>query len=346
MSARSSALRRVLVAGAVVALSTVFIAPMAGSSENSSSLDPPGVDVPGRQAEKVSGEATGCHSEIELDLFNVVDNDPQSVGVAAKASAAVSDLPKEFGQLGYLGDLLNEVQATLDGPDVSAAADANEVFHAEAGPVPTVKLPWQGGGPVKDSENDCTLDLFGFPIQLASDLNVESQGAIGPAGYAHTESESDNNIGLIYETGKISTECLATLADIEAKTDIADGQYLDVVNQGGGNVAFNVKDIPEHPKKNDELVDFSDSFDTSENGESGEFINFEFSLTANEQQEGDKAVTVTGLHSELKIEIFDDNQLEARLTVDGIRDQSHCDIHPIGTATPAEVVVVEPKFTG
>ena len=71
MSRLSRAARRLVVIGAVAALGAVLVAPPAASGENgndSSSLDPPGVDVPGWEAEKVSGEAVGCHSEIELDL--------------------------------------------------------------------------------------------------------------------------------------------------------------------------------------------------------------------------------------------------------------------------------------
>jgi len=348
MSARSSALRRVLVAGAVVAFSTVLLAPMAASGESSSSnsLDPPGVDVPGWEAAKVSGEATGCHSEIEADLnLNVLDTAAGSVSASSATQDAFKtvleqlQIPKDAP--GYLPQLFTEAQSQVAKAeaDVNAAqADPNEIFHEEAGPVPTVKLPWQGGGPVSESEDDCTLDLFGFiPITLATDLKVETQGAIGPAGYSHTESESSDNLGLIYAADKVDTECLATLKDIEAKTDVSDGQFFDVNS-------FTVKDIPEHPKKNDELTGIEFNIPGFFGG--GTNLHFEFSLNANEQSEDDNSVTVTGLHSELVLEITVGGQTFFKLSVDGIRDQSHCDIDPVAVVQPVQPVVAEPKFTG
>ena len=76
-------------------------------------------------------------------------------------------------------------------------------------------------------------------------------------------------------------------------------------------------------------------------------MNFEFSLTANEQDESDKR-SRDGLHSELLLEIAFNGEPFLELTDRRHPDQSHCDIHPIptGTVTPADVVVVEPKFTG
>jgi hypothetical protein len=334
-----------MVIGAVAALGVVLVAPPASSGENGNgnkSLDPPGVDVPGWEAEKVSGEAVGCHSEIELDLDLSVFEDAGSGATTTDASTAVTNLLSglNVGDRGWLNQLLPEVQQRLDASlaEVDAADEDGEesLFHEEAGPVPTVKLPWQGGGPVVEEEDDCTMSLFGFiHIPLATDLRVESEGLIGPAGYAHTESESHDNLGLVYVADKVDTECLATLEDIDAKTSIEDGEYFDLDD-------FEVKDIPEDPDENEELTDveFQDS--------DGPFsLNFEFSLTANEQEETDKAVDVTGLHSELLLEIAFNGQNFLVLTIDGIRDWSHCDIHPIQThVTPADVVVVEPKFTG
>jgi hypothetical protein len=212
------------------------------------------------------------------------------------------------------------------------------------GPLPEVEIPWQGGGPVKDEEEECTLDLFGLiPIPLATDLAVESEGLIGPAGYAHTESESHDNLGLIYFADKIDSECLATLEDIDAKTDIEDGEYLFISDDFS---TIEVRDLPEHPEENEELVNI-DFSDPTLFGIAG--LDVEFELTANEQEETDKAVDVTAIHSEFLISITVGGAPFITLTVEGFRDKSHCDIHPIqtGAVTPAaEVVVVEPKFTG
>jgi hypothetical protein len=338
MSVRSSVLRRVLVAGAVVALSTVFIAPLAGSSENDSSLDPVGVDVPGLQAAKVSGEAVGCHSEIELNInFNSPFFESLSVGtaadLAAQTNAEIAKIPT--GDVGALGQVLQGVQSQVTQQVGLKAADEegeDALFHQEAGPVPTVKLPWQGGGPVTESEGDCTLDLFGFiHIPLATDLKVETEGAIGVAGYSHTEADSSDDLGLLYEADSADSECLATLADIEAKTDISDGRYIDLDS-------LTVKDIPEHPKKNDELTGFEF------NDTAGPFgLHFEVSLNANEQDEETNAVTVTALTEELQLKITYLGQPLLDFTIDGLRSQSHCDIDP--QAVPA-AITVEPKFTG
>ncbi len=349
MAFRPRALRRVLVVGAVVALSTVFLAPMAASgetsssSDTSSSLDPPGVDVPGWQAAKVSGEATGCHSEVELNV------NPLLLQPTADAAANAADVSEASTQIGSLSAALKalpggapELTALLDKlstqlTSVNSAESEGEdaLIHAEAGPVPTVELPWQGGGPVTEEEGDCTLDLFSvIHIPLAKDLKVESEGAIGAAGYSHTEATSQDNFGLIYVADEVDTECLATLADIEAKTEIKDGQYIDIQNNGGVFSA-SLKDIPEHPDKNDELTDFQF---TSPAGT----LSIELSLTANAQDEGDKHVTVTGLVSEFKLTFRSRSGVVlATLTADGIRDQSHCDIDPQPTA-----ITVEPKFTG
>ncbi len=354
MAFRPRALRRVLVGGAVVALSTVFLAPLATASDSSSSLDPPGVDVPGWEAAKVSGEATGCHSEIEANVTLTLA--PNVEGATAGSQDATSALAQAGITLppntpGYLKDLLDGLTqkvAEVNAQDTEGDNDA--LFHAEAGPVPTVELPWQGGGPVSEDEGDCTLDLFSvIHIPLATDLKVETQGAIGPAGYAHTESESSDNQSLLYGgNDKISTECLATLKDIEATTDIEGGQYLDLVSTIPGDpsgIQASLKDLPEHPKKNDKLVDFE--FHYVPQTPPTPVIDIEYSLTANEQKDGDKAVTVTGLHSELSIHLVLDGPGPTLATIDisadGIRDQSHCDIHPVAVAQP---VVVEPKFTG
>jgi hypothetical protein len=363
MSRLSRAARRIVVIGAVMALAAVLIAPSAGSSENgNSNLDPPGVDVPGWEAEKVSGEATGCHSEIEADITleaPIID----SIS-AADASAVSSALDPVLAQIppgaGFLTDLINGLQSQVNAgaSEVSASQVLFEAtFHEEAGPVPEVEIPWQGGGPVVEEEDDCTLSLFGFiHIPLARDLRVESEGLIGPAGYAHSESESHDNLGLIYfDNEKIDTECLATLEDIDAKTDIDGGRFVDLVNLGGGQVDAIVKDLPEDPDENEELVDFEFQ---SGSLQDLPLIDIGLSLTANEQEETDKSVTVTGLHSELEVHLVLNGPLEGRdlltidLTAEGIRDESHCDIHPVQVATPpaeaaaAAVVVVEPKFTG
>jgi hypothetical protein len=353
----------VFVCGAVTALAAVLMAPSAGAGDNGNghkSLDPPGVDIPGWEAEKVSGEAVGCHSEIEADVTIIpILNGAEATEGSQSATAALEQvgltLPENTpGYLPKLLDALDE-EIGLSAAEVNAAQDEDgeeSLFHEEAGPVPTVKLPWQGGGPVEEEEDDCTLSLLGFiHIPLATDLHVESEGLIGPAGYAHTESESHDNLGLIYgDNEKISTECLATLEDIDAKTDIDGGQYLDIFNTGGGGIGASVEDFPEHPDENEELVDFE--FHYTPQTPPDPVIDIEYSLTANEQDESDKHVTVTGLHSELTIHLLLDGPgptlAEIDISIEGIRDQSHCDIHPIqtGHVTPADVVVVEPKFTG
>jgi hypothetical protein len=340
----SRAVRRVLVVGAVAALGTMFIAPAAlsASTDNGSgTLDESGVDVPGWEAAKVSGEATGCHSEIEADLnLSLLRSGSDSTSATATTQDAFNQVLDKLNipdnAPGYLPKLFSQAQDQVASAEAKAAeSDPNEIFHEEAGPVPTVKLPWQGGGPVSEKEDDCTLDLFGFiPITLATDLSVQTQGAIGAAGYSHTESQSSDNFGLLYEANQVDTECLATLADIEAKTDVSDGRFVDV-NTGA------IKDIPEHPKKNDELTGIE--FDIP--GSGGANLHFEYSLNANEQDDNEKSVTVTGLHSELVLEITVAGQTFFKLSVDGIRDQSHCDIDP-QAVTAAAPITVEPKFTG
>lgn len=347
----SRAVRRVFVVGAVAALGTMFIAPAAlsASTNDSNSTEGAGVAVPGWAAAKVSGEATGCHSEIELNIPSLQTGD---ASVKASDVSALDAGATQIGNLanalpdkaGYLKQLLQGAQGQINSAAVKAAEDGGEdaIFHQEAGPVPTVKLPWQGGGPVTNSEGDCTLDLFGFiEIPLAKDLKVSTVGAIGAAGYSHTEAESSDNFGLIYTADKVDTECLATLQDVEAKTDVSNGQYVDLVNNGGGNVSASLKDIPENPKKNDELTDFH--FSTSLGGTPPAALNIDLSLTANEQDDNTNAVTVTGLHSAFKLTITVSGTTVLTLTVDGIRDQSHCDIDPVQTAAP---ITVEPKFTG
>ena len=226
--------------------------------------------------------------------------------LSASLTGLAKLVPDSQGYLGTIIDRFNqEFQTKIAAVNAAESGDSEDaLIHAEAGPVPTVKLPWQGGGPVSESEGDCTLDLFSvIHIPLATDLKVSTEGAIGAAGYSHTESESSDNIGLIYfGNDKIDTECLATLQDIEAKTDISDGQYVDITGNSLTTLSASLKDLPEHPDKNDELTDFQISIPAFVNGNPAT-VDIELSLTANEQDEEKNAVTVTGLHSEFKLTV-------------------------------------------
>jgi hypothetical protein len=288
---------------------------------------------------QVSGEATGCHTEIEANIALLQGGAVTAQDVAAQASSFLGQIPT--GGTGYLNDLLAGLQGQINNQAAKVTAADSEgedaLFHQEAGPVPTVKLPWQGGGPVTDEEGDCTLDLFGLiHIPLAGDLKVGTEGAIGAQGFAHTEAQSSDNLGLIYTADEVDTECVADLSGLKAWTQINDGQYEDIDLD---NAASQLKDIPENPDPNEELIDVE--FKEVDPTDPTSFLTFELSLTANEQDKSDNAINVTGLHSKLAIGLTIAGQEVFSLTVDGIKDQSHCDLHPESAPLTAE-----PKFTG
>jgi hypothetical protein len=302
---------RAVTIAAVVALTGA----LAGPAGSQSTIDEPhGVAVPGLEAAKVSGEAFGGRVTFFFAGINVVS--PVAAGGPA-STGTPGFLPESLAALG--------VHVAVANPDISA----------EAGPDPEVELPSTGGGPLKDEADTLKLRYSdGHSLVIAKGLVVKTQGAIGEAGYAHTESDLSDVIGGLMFAEKIDTECDADLTGVRGSTEIDDGIHATVDLIGAAK-------IPQHPDPNEELADFEfdDVFSPTE------VVHVSYSLVANEQDKDDHSITVTGVHERFSATLTDPTNpsvppvvLERTETHFG---QSHCDIDPVPVAP-----VVEPKFTG
>ena len=322
-------LSRVLVIGAVVALTGSLSAlPVAG--QDATSPEPadnaPGPTAPGLTVSKVSGEAFGHEAEYSL-LEQFVET---GVVTSSDKQALVDALHgHDFGT----------VKSAYKAAGVDSAAATVFTESGEVGPDPEVELPATGGGPIKDSEDVLKVTLSGsdgsrsFPV--ATDLGVVTEGWPGDTGWARTEAKAEEVVGFNTRTDTIDSECRADLSGVTGSTDIQDGQYLDE--------NFDIKDMPEHPDANDELVDLDQEFHFTINGQPAT-ERLEYSVVVNKQDKDESSITVTGLVEHFKdVAFFDadpsnpvfDQRYEASTA------QSHCDIHP-----DPVVQVVEPKFTG
>ena len=187
MAFRPRALRRVLVGGAVVALSTVFLAPMA---RRRSVLERPNLEprptwcrrsrMGGREGQRRGdGLSLGDRGQRHAD-----QDRPQRHRSVARRRCVGLDAYARRPRRGWdhappdTPGIRSPRRVDAEGRRGRSAGHRgwrheDALIHAEAGPVPTVELPWQGGGPVSESEGDCTLDLFSvIHIPLATDLKV------------------------------------------------------------------------------------------------------------------------------------------------------------------------------
>ena len=129
--------------------------------------------------------------------------------IAALAAPAMADVTEVGG--GAFGESVNVVRAGQ--PPV------------QSGPLPSVTLPSSGGGPFTASTLFSAAPADGSILQTGL-LQVRTEGALGPAGFA-ASSASANNVsafeGRITATAAES-ECRSEASDQSAGTTIVDGQ--------------------------------------------------------------------------------------------------------------------------
>jgi hypothetical protein len=327
--------RRMIVIGALVGLTTwVGAAPLSAglgdqpakdaTTQKEGAAEVQGVGVPGLTVSKVSGEAFG--GQVTLTLRGLFGGDG-----AATALATPGGPGSDFAQ-----QILHDAAAAA-----GSGSGLTVTVHGSAGPDPEVELPGNGGGPIVDDEGQLifTYDVSSTPrsFPIAHDLKVETQGAVGDAGYSHTEAKAEDVIGFFPDMHQIDSECGADLTGVRGTTEVDDGTYADFDSTGH---FIATKHMPDHPDANEELVDLDfhvvdGSFDT----------HIEYSVVLNEQDTDAHAITVTGYHESLHERQVDTSlpgaptvatfDFEARFA------QSHCDVHADPVAP-----VVEPTFTG
>jgi hypothetical protein len=328
MSFSSRALRRVLVIGAVVALTgSLGALPVAGQDATGQEAadNAPGPTVPGLTVSRVSGEAFGGEAEF-------------SFGIDIRTTDAATTSPDNQAIIEALRT--HDVAAIEDalkaaGVDIAAGTAALESISGEGGPDPEVELPATGGGPIKDSEDELKFKITGSlgsdSFLVAKDLSVVTQGWPGDTGWSRSEATAHEVDGFVFDADKVDSECRADLSGVTGSTDIEEGTYVDE----------NLDDqkAPKHPDPNEELVDA----EFTESG-GGTTAVFEFSLVVNAQDKDENSITVTGAVEKFKIDVFDDAAPSTPFLSEHFEmstAQSHCDIHP-----DPVVQVVEPKFTG
>jgi len=309
---------RGLAVAAVVALTGALGAGPAVSQTPSADDEPHGVVVAGLTSNEVSGEAQGARVFDRLNLDAIIT--PAAAALAPKIGGATPGFWKSF---------------VADAGAHAAAGSATGTDVGEVGFAPEVELPAQGGGPLKDDKDKLVLEQPGGlgPVTIAKDLTVETQGAIGDAGYAHSESTLHDVVGALMNADKLEVDCDADLTSVHGSTEVDDGTHADS--------NFNAARIPDHPDPNEEVADFT----IDEPFSPTEVDHLHYQLVANEQDKDDHSITVTGLHEKLTVTATDPTNPSAPPVeiqfIETRYGQAHCDIHPVAAA-----VTVEPTFTG
>ncbi|MGH9026617.1 MAG: hypothetical protein ACRDWD_10980 [Acidimicrobiia bacterium] len=213
------------------------------------------------------------------------------------------------------------------GVDVNASAPQGAAVSASVGPVPTVTLPPEGGGPFTDSVPGVDLAVGPVSIEISGGIDVLTEGAIGRGGFSTSSSRVTSfNPGefktLLFAADLLETECSADIASgPRGSTRFTAGESLD-------------GDIPDLPAPNTVLLD-----ESKEVSSGGGSILIDLFLVANEQTLTPNSITVSGARGAALIELRDaqDNVI-ATISLNEVVSQSHCDI----VLAP----VVEPTFTG
>jgi hypothetical protein len=289
-----------MLAGVALATAALAAATVPGDTQESAGLI----------ATQVSGSAFGVQADI----------------VATESIDAV-DLEALF-EAARNGDSETAEQILAQaGVDVNAPVAQGASVQASVGPVPTVALPPNGGGPFTDSSPGVDLTVGPETLALTGGIDVTTEGAIGRDGFAVSASRvndfnPDENEILVFIADTLETECSADIASGAAgSTRVVNGASLE-------------GDIPELPAPNTVLID-----ETAEVPIGDGLLRIGAFLIVNEQSVAPNEITVTGARATFFTEILDaQGNLLASIDLSEVVSQSHCGI----VLAP----VVEPTFTG
>jgi hypothetical protein len=258
-----------------------------------------GQETPTFTVTSVSGGAFGLQAAVEATGFDPVTG---GIDAALEEAQAASDYPVLLG--GTLSD--------------------------GVGPAPEVTLPPTGGGPFTDSLPSIELDIIEETVTLAGPLDVVTEGALGPGGFAASAARVEEVnmaevLGLFFIADLIETECSADLASgPTGSTRIVNGLTP-------------VDPLPENPAPNTVAVDFEE-----ENNVGSGTVTTRVLLVLNEQVGGPNDITVNGARLEFFQQFVPANGGEtATFTFDETVAQARC-----GLVSGPVAVAVEPTFTG
>lgn len=277
----------------------------------------------------VSGGAYGAWAEVRSDI---PDLDTLDVPALLEAAAAEDE---------------DAAAAALESAGIDPAApqeSAAEATGAEAvlfsnGPTPEVVLPPGGGGPFTDSLADFDVDgeiLTGL-------LEVLTEGAVGPDGFAHSDATvAELDVFELLFADLIATSCDADLGGTTGATTL--------INAGG----IISGPFPENPAPN---TPSPFNIDVTFPVSPGVTLTVQYLTLLNEQFTNGNELTVNGMHTTLEIllDVEGEGTFEL-LGVEGIMSQSRCGVvpgqlpAPVGPLGPAPTsggpVAASPTFTG
>jgi hypothetical protein len=258
----------------------------------------------------VSGHAIGIFSQFQFEE-QVFDTSAVLDAVQAGDSAALEQLLAAAGvDVSGDGDVTPQVVETIT-----------------AGPTPEVTLPPEGGGPFTDSAPSSS---FGPPVdeQLTGPLNVSTEGALGPAGFAASTAviedvNGDEFSDLVFD---------ADLVEVQCRSDLPGGPTgsTRIVN----GIDVNDDPVPELPAPNTLLVD-----EVLETPVGGGILRITLRLVVNEQTVGANDITVVGARAFALLEFEMEGQdPEFGTQTDTVIGETQCGVVP--------GVVLAPTFTG
>lgn len=126
----------------------------------------------------------------------------------------------------------------------ASASDVGAQQLIEFGPAPTVTLPPEGGGPFTDSLADVEVPEAG----TVGALDVSTEGALGPAGFAVASARATDMDAAEIAADVLASECEATPEGVTGSSTIVglsfDGEPVDVPEDPDPNTVLTDAEIP------------------------------------------------------------------------------------------------------
>jgi hypothetical protein len=220
---------------------------------------------------EVSGGAYGAFVEVSSDLL--VPPSPPAINDIIEAAA---------------NEQADQAATALESTDLTALAPGApaEAVLADAGPVPVVTLPADGGGPFTDSA--MTVDVDGLTVAGAGEVSTE--GALGTSGFATSSASlAEINVLSLYGAETVETECNADLSGVSGSTTLTNA---------GGIISGAFPDEPAPNTLSPFTLDTTFPIDID-----GTTLTVQYQTVLNEQTTTADSITVNGMHTLLSIRV-------------------------------------------